>query len=203
MRGCMQCSVGNLVRTLRGHSGGVVAVVFSPDGKRVVSCADEEEEVKMWNAETGAEVWASRCHDTTNGCICAREGAEHGDENVVWKPECPVFGHASWVQAVAFSSDGKRVVSGSLDTLVLIWNAETGAGSASLDMLVIIWNAETGAGVRTLAGHSDCVHTVAFSLDGKRVVSGAADSLVILWDTATGAEVRSDPGSCVRIWVVA
>ena len=36
-------------------------------------------------------------------------------------------GHSNWVGSVAFSQDGKRVASGSLDHLVKIWNSETGA----------------------------------------------------------------------------
>ena len=51
---------------------------------------------------------------------------------------------------------------------------------------------EAGAGwqVRTLAGHSDRVLSVAISADGKRVVSGGSwDKTVKIWDVETGAEV--------------
>jgi len=43
--------------------------------------------------------------------------------------------------------------------------------------------------VRTLAGHSDRVNSVAISADGKRVVSGSSDKTVKIWDVETGAEV--------------
>jgi WD40 repeat protein len=36
-------------------------------------------------------------------------------------------GHSSWVQSVAFSRDGTRIVSGSEDRLVKIWDTKTGA----------------------------------------------------------------------------
>ena len=42
-----------------------------------------------------------------------------------------------------------------------------------------------------LAGNSGVVSSVAFSLDGKRVVSGSSGGIVTIWDTATGAEVSS------------
>ena len=50
---------------------------------------------------------------------------------------------------------------------------------------------QAGAGwqVRTLAGHSGWVTSVAISADGKRVVSGSEDETVKIWDGETGAEV--------------
>ena len=48
--------------------------------------------------------------------------------------------------------------------------------------------------MRTLAGHSGSVLTVAFSPDNKRVVSGSDDKLVKLWNAETGAEVSSFVG---------
>jgi len=55
------------------------------------------------------------------------EWDEDGDEKLVWNPECPVVGHTDEVNLVAFSPDGNRVVSGSGDTFVKIWDVATGA----------------------------------------------------------------------------
>ena len=58
--------------------------------------------------------------------------------------------------------------------------------------------------MRTLAGHfqvvlsvaySARVYAVAFSRDGKWIVTGSGDKLVKIWETATGAEVRSFVGA--------
>ena len=49
----------------------------------------------------------------------------------------------------------------------------------------------------TLRGHSDSVNTVAFSGDGKRIVSGSFDKLVKIWNSETGAEV-CNRGECSR-----
>ena len=51
--------------------------------------------------------------------------------------------------------------------------------------------------VCTLTGHSGWVTSVAFSGDGKRVVSGSRDMLVKIWSSETGAEV-CNPGECTR-----
>jgi WD40 repeat protein len=85
-------------------------------------------------------------------------------------------GHSDWVTSVAFSQDGKRVVSGSDDKTVQIWNVETGEQEKKME------------------GHSDYVRSVAFSHDGKRVVSGSDDKTVKIWNVQTGEEEKPVQG---------
>jgi WD40 repeat protein len=68
---------------------------------------------------------------------------------------------------VAFSPDGKRIVSGSRDKTVRLWDAQTGQPIG-----------------QPLQGHGESVNSVAFSPDGKRIVSGSTDKTVRLWDAS-------------------
>ena len=50
----------------------------------------------------------------------------------------------------------------------------------------VVWDTETGKRVRTLKGHRGPVTSVAYSPDGKWIVTGGLDRTVRLWDSETG-----------------
>ena len=71
-------------------------------------------------------MWTSRTHDCKDGCSCAIEENEAGDEELVRNPECPVVGHSDIVARVEFSDDGAQVISGSSDGTVRLWDLASG-----------------------------------------------------------------------------
>ncbi|KAH8200762.1 hypothetical protein TruAng_005079 [Truncatella angustata] len=127
-------------------------------------------------------------------------------------------GHSSAVKSVAFSQDGSRIVSGSFDKTIRIWDTNSGKEvhkleghsnavtsvafshdgsrivSGSSDETVRIWDAKSGKQARKLEGHSNWVNSVAFSQDGSRIVSGSSDQTVRIWDTNSGKEVHKLEG---------
>ena len=66
-------------------------------------------------------------HNGKGVCRCAGLEDDRGDYFLKTNPECQVSGHSRKVLSVAFSPDGQRVVSGSIDKTVKIWDTETGA----------------------------------------------------------------------------
>jgi WD40 repeat protein len=85
-------------------------------------------------------------------------------------------GHSDDVTAVALTSDGRRVVSGSRDKTLCVWDLESGQL------------------IRTLHGHTREIGTVALTVDGRWIVSGSWDNTLRLWDLESGESIRTLKG---------
>jgi len=82
---------------------------------------------------------------------------------------CPrVWGHYGLVGALAFSPCGEWIVSGSYDTMVKLWNSQTGAPGISLD------------------GHVSGVRCVTYSPKGHQIAAGSEDGTIRIWDSTSG-----------------
>ena len=81
--------------------------------------------------------------------------------------------HTEAVSAVAITKDGKKLVTGSYDKTLRLWNIRNG----SL--------------LKTFSDHNKEIHCVSLSGDGKTVASGSADQTIKIWDLRTGALLRS------------
>lgn len=209
-----------------GHERGVWCVAVSPDGKLIASGSDEF--IRLWDAESGkrlqdpffdadgevrglafstngsrlvAEVvhswsWEIRVFEVASGEVEKSFKQPEDIRSPVFSPDgryiafgckthkkrlCiissssgqnvidPPQGHTYIVQSVAYSRDGKRLVSASYDKTVRVWDPSTGKLVAG-----------------PFEGHSGGVNSVAFSFDGTKIVSGSDDRTVRVWDASTG-----------------
>jgi len=115
--------------------------------------------------------------------------------------------------SAAFSPDGARVVTASLDYTARLWDVATGAALAVLqghtrgvssaafspdgarvvtacsDNTARLWDVATGASLAVLQGHTQTLTSAAFSPDGAWVVTACSDNTARLWDVTTGASL--------------
>jgi hypothetical protein len=118
-----------------------------------------------------------------------------------------LVGHSDKVTSVSLSSDCSKIVSGSDDRTIRIWDVTTGTeihkldghsggvtsvsfssdcskivSSRSWDNSIRIWDVTTGTEIHKLDGHSDRVTSVSFSPDCSKIVSGSDDKSIRIWD---------------------
>ncbi len=153
------------------HDGKILALAFTPDGATLAATAGGA--VKTFDARTGGarSEWAA--HDPNVSSLAYTPDGRavtggHDGVAVVWaapgKEAVRLTGHTDWVEGVAVTPDGQRVVTCSRD------------GTAR------VWDAVTGQELLSLVGHVERVTAVAVRGDGRRIATAGQDGSVNLWD---------------------
>ena len=157
------------------------ALPFSPPIAFLQKCYHSElsQEVKVvkglsagWGTCSRTASLGSRAVDVSYFNNAVAVASAHRDItilNVITGSQTAILsGHTDEVNSVAFSSEGRSLVSG------------------SDDMTVKLWDMQTGGAIKTFSGHTEIVLSVSISLDCTMIASGSYDNTVRLWDTQTG-----------------
>ena len=177
----------------------------------------------IWSASTGAlrrafpphgrSSWIASAAMSPNG----RDLATAGDDGAqIWDARRGVLrrrlrGHTDSLTDVAFSRDGRMLVTASLDGTARVWRTATGSAVAVLraspshlvsasfspdgrmvvttgyDRVARIWSVPADSLLHTLRGHASAVYDAAFTARGDQVVTVGNDGTTRVWDTRTGA----------------
>jgi WD40 repeat protein len=234
------CTVDNAIQIWDAAAGGpylktlrltdyITEVAWSPDGLMLAS-GSQDHTVTLWGLSPSGH-W--RCQKVLRGAAsinsvawCPVDGAPcvasgNSDNTVcIWHSDTgacmkTLQGHSDWVTSVAWSPNCQRLVSGSHDTTLRLWDAAVGGpclmtlqghtdhvksvawspdgmllASAGVDA-VLVWDVKTGKCLKTLGGEAP-ENCVTWSPDGKRLASGSDDATVYLWDMAADGAMAKE-----------
>jgi cytochrome c len=180
---------GPAVAQLRGHGGPVRAIALSPDGKHAISGSFDSSAI-YWSLTRDVAEQVLRFHESAvNAVAIARDGRIiTGGEDAriaVWQPgaQSPASilqGHTAPIVSLSISPDGRTLASASWDRTARLWRLPTTGFFSGL------FGSGSGS-PRVLEGHRQNVNGVAFTPDGKAVVTASYDLTVRIWPLSEGA----------------
>ncbi len=148
---------GTMLRIFIGHTNFVVSVAFSPDGKSVLTGSDDHTAI-LWETSTGRKLYTLPQQD---------------------------FGP----YRVAFSPDGNFIATVSGRNMLR---------PSDLHRTIQLWNPKTGEKLRVIANPDIEIYSLAFSPDGKKLLTGQGFRDVVLW-TANYQDLIAS--ACSRVFV--
>ncbi|NEP45798.1 MAG: WD40 repeat domain-containing protein, partial [Okeania sp. SIO2H7] len=216
------------VEELNENYGIVRNVVFAPKGDLFIS-SSEDDGIKVLELPRGeanktflgdySPIWSFDVNTNNKQKLAA---ATYDWRLMLWDLETQEFlyslDHYGPVWSVALSPDGKTAVTGSGDTLVRIWDTDTGIlifnlfyhfdtvyavaiapdgkffATGSEDTTIKIVDLETGDLIDSLEGHTEGVRTLAISPDSTKLVSGSYDDTIKVWNLQTGKLINTLEG---------
>jgi WD40 repeat protein len=213
---------GNVISTLTGPASAVDAIDVDPTG-RYLAAATDDGSVRVWDVTSG-QVKSTRQMNTTSGNVSFDHSGTRlvvaGDGVQVWAwqtpadpswlqystsysavfspddrfvamttgdavtirdvagygTDRPLWGHTGLVRSVAYSKDGRYLV------------------TAAEDSTAKVRRVSDGVVISTLEGHRGAVPSAAFDDSGKLVVTGGDDQYIGVWDAGTGRNLAMMPG---------
>jgi WD40 repeat protein len=178
---------------------GMYSVAYSPDGTRIVT-ASSDRTARIWDAHSGREILLLKDGERVTDAAFSPDGSqvatvseEHlrlwdshtgtriGLFSVAGAGFVPLHRDAGYRGSIAYSPDGKRIVT-SMD-----------------DRTARVLDARTGAVLLVLSGHTDDLAMVAYSSDGRRIVT-AGDNSARVWDATTGHQLLVLSGHSGEVW---
>ncbi len=179
---------GKEIATALGHADAIYAAAFSPDGKWIAT-ASYDKLIKIWDTASAKEVKTLKDHIDT-------------------------------IYSLVFTPDGSRLISGAADRSVKVWDIGTGTrlftmseptdginsiaidpkgnmvAAAGQDKSIRLWSlGDKGATLlNSLIAHEDAILRIAWSHDGKYLLSTSADKVVKLFLVEGLKEIASYPG---------
>ncbi len=193
----LDCKTGTRLRRFEGAEDSWGPLAFSPDGKTLAAASGTRRTVRLWDTATGKQLHAFDdgpgpalqnyvVFSPDGKTMATASGGEKTKTIHLWDvatgKEVRQFENELGTGSLTFSPDGKILAAGSTSNF----------SNLSKDMeeprLIHLWDVATGREAQRLPAHVSSVSSLAYSQDGKRLVSGGG-TVMKVWDVVTGKEV--------------
>ena len=207
-------SGGGPLGFFKGHRGIVHALAFAPDGKRLASAGDDGT-VRLWDTTRSQDHDVLRPPMEATGqlvmtpeglvAVVCRDWTVRLLDPKTWQERTALRGHCGKLMSVA--AGGRLLVTACHDGALRLWDVTTGrlqnclsrtwqwpatispdghCLAGGLGREIVLWDVASGRQRTRFDGHRGPIVYLAFSPDGKLLVSLAADDVATVWDLATG-----------------
>jgi WD40 repeat protein len=228
-------NTGAKLLTYTGHDRQIWGVAFSPDGKRAATTS-EDGTAKVWDVSAGDTLVTLAGHPDIVTRVRFLQDGNHlvtsGTDKTlrIWDlsrkrgvEESTLQGHyAGWNTTLALSPDWTRIAANEPDGAIRIWSLDSNQESSRMrdghkghlwavafspngrklitagdNNLVYVWDTESGQKLLTLSGHGEGtmdqviygVMAAAFSPDETLIATAGMDKTARIWDAATGRQL--------------
>jgi serine/threonine protein kinase/WD40 repeat protein len=191
-------------------------LAFSPDGSRLVIYAGS-------NPECGDAVWvvnvSSSRIEGPHPAGCSRNAYDHfgaarlsPDNRRLYLARNDYLNNRYSIQCIDLSTGQKlwetpwQTVAQNLGLTTLDISPDgrvLASGSGFIDTTIHIWKAATGKLLKPLEGHTACVYDLAFTRDGRHLISAGGDQTIRFWDTSAWTETKVLRGHTDEVWSIA
>jgi WD40 repeat protein len=193
-----------------GHTDPIINARFTRDGQFVISSSggaieqggkvvpSADNGIRKWDAASGRQVTSLKMPKGMQASAVSPDGglvafvslAEDDSAIHLWQISSgreihAMRGHDKAPFCLAFSADGKQVVSGGPDRTVRLWDVDTGREA------------------QRFVGHRGAINGVAISADGQFILSAGGDRTARLWDVRKGVVIHELSGHLDIVWAVA
>ncbi|MHA1934332.1 MAG: WD40 repeat domain-containing protein [Candidatus Thorarchaeota archaeon] len=186
-------NTGKVRKILTGHEGAVYGLTLTSEGQKIISIADKDLAVRVWDFESGVLQTAlapNSVHITTVAVTPDNRfvitGGKDG-KGRIWNLENGVLQrvieHHDSIYTMTVSPDGQYLISGS--------RTPPATGEEGL---IWIWKIENGELLHAMPAHKGSVTALTMTADSKYILSGGMDGTVQLWDVETGSHISTMTG---------
>jgi len=175
---------GDLIQEFQGHDKGIKSVVFSPNGRQILSTGSQDETVRFWDIK-GNLLQEFRGHKELRKAIFSADGSQiltiTTNKVRLWDTKGNLLqefrGHENYVSSAAFSPDGRYIIIASTEKAY-------GYGNAG------VWDTK-GNILAVFRGHKRSINSTVFSPDSRKILTASWDATARLWDLSVARAAHS------------